>query len=678
MQKSWLKILKAKKIAIDTETTGLNAWKGDMPFGISFCTEDGDKLYFEWPVDPFTRKVKPNKKELAFCKKVLENPNTTKVFFHAKFDIRMMEVAYGIKTVWPISEVMFMAFVCNTLEPSFKLKKLAEKYLDYGTEDLDLLKKQVMSCRRKAKKLGWNIAEKVEGDYWLPKAFNSKNKTCEKYCVNDAERTMLLENFFQHGMDELEVRHSYEKEMKLWPVIYDMETRGISVDPKVIEKEISYHKEKAKYWKQELQKYAWDEFNPNSPVQLVKLFYEKMKLPVLFYTDKGNPQVNDIALKPYIQYPAVKAIFKYRASSKANNAFFERYKRLMIPDTVCEGFALHPNFQQARAATARLACKMPNFQNVPNYSVTRSIEPVEARRPFGPRKGYVWYHYDYAQMEARIFAHDSNDRLMLKAFKEGRDIFNEMTNQFYGGETDIAIKAGMHLLELDGTGREDFPAVQILWKKYGIKKLSKLSIKNKEHIAKQWLSNFNWKIAEAEKSLGKKILRSDIKAIFYLKIYGGGVQPIMSLLECDRESAQEILNGYDKAFPNIKRYQRKTMYQAGKDGYIINSYGRRLSLDSNRTYCAMNYMVQGDAADLLKEVMILCSKYLKNIGLDIHLILTIHDELIFEFYKKHVFKSVLLELKRLMEDPNHVFSIPMPTDVERCVKSWNDKEAIEL
>jgi len=678
MQQSWHKILQAKKLTCDTECTGLNAWKGDMPFGISFCTEDGDKLYFEWPVNVLTRKVKPNKKELAFCKRILENPVITKVFFHCKFDVRMLEMAYGIHTVFPIEEVMFMAFVCNTLEPSFKLKKLSEKYLNYGTEDLDLLKKQVMSCRRKAKKLGWNIAEKVEGDYWLPKAFDSKNKLCEKYCVNDAERTMLLENYFQYGMDEFDVRHSYEKEMKLWPVIYDMESRGISVNLKTIEKEISFHKEKAKHWKNIVEEKAWKNFNIESDFDLRKLFYKKLKFPIRTYTSTGLAATNEEALKKHYQKPIVQALFKYRASSKANSTFFERYKNLMVTDSISKGYALHPDFQQARAATARLACKMPNFQNVPNLVTTSAVEPVEARRPFGPRKGYIWLHYDYAQMEARIFAHDAGDQLMLKAFKKGRDIFNEMTNQLWGGKTEVSLDASMHLLELDGTGSMDYPAVQKIWKKYGIKKLSKLSTKNKVHIAEQWLSGFDWKLAEAEKSLGKKMYRARTKMVFYLKIYGGGVHAAMNTLECDKETAWETLNRYDRTFPNIKRYQRRIMHQASMDKCIVNSFGRKLNIDSNRTYCAMNYMVQGDAADLLKNSMILCKKYLKDIELDAYLILSIHDELVFEFNKKHVFKSVLLELKRLMEDPNHVFSIPIPTDIERCKKNWNDKERIKL
>ncbi len=675
---NYKKILKAKKLGIDTETCGLNPWIGDEPFAIAFCTEDGDKLYFQWPVDPFTRKVTPKKDELDFCEEVLGSKNIIKVFYHAKFDIRMMEVAYGIHTVFPIEEVMFMAFVCNTLEPSFKLKVLADKYLGYGTEDLAVLKKHVISCRRKAKKLGWKIAKDVEADYWLPKALDSKNKLCGIYCGHDTERTILLEKYYQYGMDELEVRHSYKKEMRLWPVIYDMETRGIKVNPVIVDKEIIYHNKKTEEWLQEFQKQAGYELNPNSPIQLIKLLYEELKLPIQHYTDKENPSVDADALKPHIHNSVVKALFKYRSSSKVNNAFFERYKRLMIPDKIREGYALHPDLQQARAATARLACKTPNFQNVPNIEITRSVEPVEARRPFGPRKDYIWYHYDYAQMEARIYGHDANDPMLLDAFKAGRDVFNEMTNRLYGGQTDRAIKAGMHLLELDGTGQKDFPAVQAIWKHYGIKKLSKLTNKNREHIVEQWLSTFDWKVAEAEKFLVKKVYRSNTKAVFYLKIYGGGVGAMMDILECNRTVALSMLKEYDKTFPHIKGYQRKIMHKAAKDGYIINSFGRRLAIDPYRVYCAMNYEVQGDAADLLKNAMIYCDRYLKRIGLDIHLLLTIHDELVFEFLKKHVFKSVLLELKRLMEDPDRVFSIPIPVDLEICRKSWNVKEKIVL
>ena len=126
----------------------------------------------------------------------------------------------------------------------------------------------------------------------------------------------------------------------------------------------------------------------------------------------------------------------------------------MVPDKICKGFVLHPNFQQARAATARLACKMPNFQNVPNIAISRGMEPVEARRPFGPRKGYVWYHPDYSSMEARIYADEANDKKMLKAFRRGEDVFNDMTNRLYGGETDIAMNAGLHTGPADNVAKK--------------------------------------------------------------------------------------------------------------------------------------------------------------------------------------------------------------------------------
>lgn len=673
------KILDAKIIAIDTETTGLNPWTGDMPFGISFLTGDGDALYFQWHVQPRTRQVIPDREELRFCKKILTNPAVTKVFFHAKFDIRMMEVAYGIHTVLPIEEVMFMGFIYNTLEPSFKLKNLAKKYLDINNDDETTLKKATISARRKAKKLGWKIAEDVEADYWLPQKFDRRNHLCKKYCIIDTERTMLLRDFYWKyaAVERQHMKKTYEKEMTLWPIIYAMESRGVAVDLNTIDQEIKFHDQKAKYWMQELEKYAGKGFNPNSSKQLIDLFYKKMKLKIHYYTDKGNPKVNDEALKPHMDKPVMRALFKYRASSKANNNFFERYKRLSVPDPIGPGYVLHANFQQARAATARLACKTPNFQNVPNVAITGSIEPVEARRPFGPRYGYVWYHFDFAQMEARIFASNSNDELMLEAFKTGKDVFSEMENKLWGGETTIGIRTGMHLLELDGTGQEDQPLVKAIWKKYGIKKVATLSSTDKKKIVSDWLSKFNWEVVAAERSLDKGIYRSMTKRIFYLNIYGGGNKAMMTQLGCDEITARATFKQFDAAFPNIAIYQKEMIAQASANGYIVNSYDRRLTVKRYKAYCAINYMTQGDAADLLKIGMIYCDRYLKEIDLDINLILSVHDESIYEVNKRHIFKSVLFELKRLMEDIDGVFKIEIPIDIEICRKRWDKVEKLK-
>ncbi len=678
MNKVWRKILNAKKLAIDTETTGLNPWLGDMPFGISFY--DGKtRLYFEWHVDPFTRKVTPDSQQLKFCKRVLESPDSTKVFFHAKFDIRMMEVAYGIHTAMPFEEVMFMAFVCHTLEPSYKLKKLAEKYVGITADDEASLKKQVMTCRRKAKKLGWKIGDEVAQDYWLPKALDKDNRMCERYCIKDSIRTMRLEELFQYGMDDLDMRKIYDKEMRLWPIIYEMESRGMHVNEKVLAKEIAFYDRLIPIRLKKFRDLAGvKDLNPDSPKQLVDLFYNKLKFKKTHVTKKGNPQVNDSALKEHMDSGVVRSLFKYRAASKANNSFFRRYQSLMVADHICDGYVLHPNFQQAKARTARLACKMPNFQNVPNIAITGSVEPIEARRPFGPRKGYWWYHFDFGQMEARIFADVSDDEQMLEEFRKKIDVFDRMENDLWGGQTDTAIYAAKHLLELDGTGAGDHEPVQKLWKLWGIKDAEALNEHDKERIAEEWLTSFGWHFTKAEASIKKSIYRSRTKRIFYLTLYGGGVRGMMEQLECNRVTALETIALFAEAFPNIKRYQKRIMAEARKNGYITNMYGRRLWVDRNFAYRAMNYMVQGTAADLLKTATIDCDDYLKPLGLDINLILSVHDESIFEIRKAHAYKSVLQDIQVLMADPARVFRLPMPVDIAKTCTTWNNEIKVKF
>lgn len=677
---------RAKVLAIDTETTGVIPWKGDQPFGISFFNLDGEALYFEWDVDPWTRTVVPDPLELELCAEILGNKKIRKIFFQAKFDIRMMEEGHGVKTVFPIDDAMFMAHVFNSAEPH-ALKPLSEKYLDYSRSDLQLLKKATIKCRRQAKKLGWSMCEDVEGDYWLNHKLDPTNILCQTYCVNDTERTILLEMFYREALTDFDLMHIYEREMELWPITYEMESRGIRTDLNVVNVEIEKHEEAVEYWQGLVEEAAWKDFDIDSPQQCGKLIYNKLGLPIERRTKpskrfpQGQPQVNVDALWQHVAHPVVKALFKYRASSKALSNFFMKYYTFACHDPISPGgLCIHADFNQVGPATARFSCRRPNWQNTADALGTRSPEPIQAREPFGPRPGYVWYHYDWSGQEVRIFAHVSGEHVLLKAIKAGLDVHKFTANKAWGGENNPrAIEAGIHALELDGSGAESGQRDDVaeLWRRYGIKRLSSLDDDNKILIAAEWLSEFDWDIVEAEASLAKKTARARSKMIFFAKIFGGGANAIKDLLKCDWDEAAQFLQDFSDLYPRMDEYIYELSAEAIKNGYIINVFGRRLVINRNKPYIAVNYMVQGSAADMIKIAMPKVAKYLKELELDISTIMEVHDELIYEFWKKHVFRSVLLEIKRMMEDWP-VFDIEMPVDVERCVKSWDKKVKIKL
>jgi len=716
-------------LAVDTETTGLRAWQGDCPFSIAFCNEAGGTIYFEWPVDPKTRRVQPDSVELAKVKRLMEDPAVEKVFHNAKFDVRMLENSFGIRTLGRVHDTMFAAHVCNTLEGSYGLKRLANKYLDYPETDLSELKKIVQRCRRIGKKLGWALAEDLEADYWMPMAFQrlghagylrqigldeAQAEACKRYCIGDVERTMLLFAFFREAMvgiqqeydaesadlqrhlteypeeapafaiktdqTRMDIAKTYAREIELWPINYQMETRGVRVDPVVVATETKRCHEEIAKWKPVVMNRAWKGFDIDSPQQCGKLFYGKLHLPILKRTARGQPQVNFDALMQHVENPVVAALFKYRAAEKALKSFFLKYTENLLPDPLNPGgFALHPDFNQVGPCTGRFSCRNPNLQNVANALTTRSSEPIQARTPFGPRPGFIWYHIDYQQLEVRIFADVCEEGFMIEALTSGRDLHTECTNKAWGGPGNpAAIRAAVHALELDATGDHRNPAVQAAWKEWGLKDPRILKDPERERLAEEWLADFDFDIVKAEKSLEKKTSRAKAKMLLFLKIFGGGAGAAADLIRCSYEEAKQFLKDYDVAFPRISEYLETLSGQAKADGYIVNRYGRRISVTSDAPYRCVNYMVQGSAADLMKRSMVRAHGYLRESGLDAHMVLTIHDELVFEVRKEHAYKSMLRGLVELMADHEGHFRVETPAEIDKVTVRWDKKEKVNL
>lgn len=694
-------LISGRVLAFDTETTGLEAWHGDLPFAFSFCNEKGETAYVEFPVDPFTRKPMYGRAPGVFkeIKAILEDPAVAKVMHNGKFDVRMCEKA-GIRVRGQIHETMFAAHACNTLEPSYALKFLARKYLEIGTGDQKDLQKLVVRCRRQAKKLGWNIAEDCMADYWLPRTFflhqgpklkpaeqrvlGKQIEACQVYCTQDAVRTMLLWKMYEKAMATEQVRDTYDREMELWPYVYEMEGRGVLVNLKTVQREIDNNIAELKKWRPAVERKAWPEFNINSPFDLRKLLYDELGLPVKSRTaKKGEPAVDVDALSEHASHPVVQALFKYRAAEKALGSFFYRYKRCAIPDPLNPGgYVLHPDFQQVGPVTGRFSCRNPNLQNVPNALTTRSSEPIQARTPFEPRPGYSWYHVDYHQLEALIFADVAQEQTMLAAIKAGRDLHTECTNKAWGGKDNpAAIRAAIHALELDGTGQKKNEHVQKLWAKWKVTDPLRLTSDARERFARSWMESFGWDIVKAEKSLEKKTSRAKAKMILFAKVFGGGPNAIKDLLKCTFAEAQQFMRDYDVAFPQIGTYIRELSNEARRNGFIRNRYNRRITVDPDKAYRAVNYMVQGSAADQMKRAMVRLNRWFAKLRkkmpwLDIHIVLTIHDELVFEVKKEHAFKWLLRGICEIMSDHEGHFGIPTPVEMEKCTVNWSKKEKL--
>lgn len=183
-----MKIKPVKRwVAVDTETTGLSPWTGDRPFVVSWCWNDGDTGYVRWKVDPFTRKVSVDPKDVKFLKTFLSNEFIPKVFHNAMFDLRMLE-AIGIKVKGRVEDTMFALRVLENDLMTYALKPVCERLFDISDDDQVALKEEVRKARRSGKRKGYKLADAVEADYWLVE----DPKFVVNYATLDVIRTARL------------------------------------------------------------------------------------------------------------------------------------------------------------------------------------------------------------------------------------------------------------------------------------------------------------------------------------------------------------------------------------------------------------------------------------------------------------------------------------------------------
>lgn len=619
-------------VAVDTETTGLDVWTGDRPFAFSFTNRQMKSAYFEFPVNPFTRRVMYEKRLKSFnrIRRFMSDERITKIFFNAKFDIRMCEHA-GIETKGRVEDAAFASRISGVPRHLWKLKPLCKHYFDMSDEDQALLHSAVGSLRGQAKKFRWKVSNEVEPDYWLTqyavplmregiqkrKQFSRPDvaraiergkrmkKLVRKYACNDTERTIAAWEFFKRQLRELDMWHLYEEEMyELWPVTYAMESHGLYIHRKTAQRCRAETMKKLKRARRTIKRELPKDFNPNSHKQKVEQFVEKRGLEPLRHTPAGNPQMDRMFFEHYEKKDEViGALIEQSKCNKAIGTYHDYY--LTAAD---EHGIIHPDLNQIGTKTGRYSGR---FQTVPKRAPKGDVM-LEVRRPFRPRPGHVWYLADYAQIEARIWADEFDEQNMLQAFEENRDPYDELTEQI-------------------------------------------LSITKYE------------------------LRRRESKDIFLGKLYGLGRQKLIwKLMEArhgedvDDEWADDIIVAFDTAVPKVQESMEQTKKLARAQGYVENRYGQRVYIEGDKYYTGVNYLIQPSAARLMKRAMIRCHRYLQEIGYG-RLLLTIHDELVFEFPLNKRPIRVLRTLKELMEDSEDVFRVKTPVDIEKVTHSWLER-----
>ena len=418
----------------------------------------------------------------------------------------------------------------------------------------------------------------------------------------EAAAVALLAPVLDERIDKAGLRRLLDDvELPLSSVLARMQAHGVALDVAYLEEMAEGVRDTMATLQARIYQLAGEEFNLNSPPQLRAILYDKLKLSPGKKTPKGQLSTDASVLeKLRDMHPIVDAILSWRELDKLNSTYLDALpKQVDLRDG-----RVHTTFNQTGAATGRLSSTNPNLQNIP----VRGELGRQIRRAFVPgSNGDVLLVADYSQIELRILAHLSGDEGLMGAFESGTDIHTATSARVFGLPED----------QVDpGT-------------------------------------------------------RSRAKAINYGLAYGMNAWGLASRLEITPDEAQEFIDAYFASFPQIRDYLDRQVARAAAEGFTETILGRRRYIpelqaanprvrDMGRRM-ALNAPIQGSAADVFKLGMIKVDEALRVSDLECRMLLTVHDELVFEVSKKRVEEAAEL-VKREMEAA-YDLDVPLRADI---------------
>jgi DNA polymerase-1 len=359
-------------------------------------------------------------------------------------------------------------------------------------------------------------------------------------------------------------------ELPLVPILADIERAGIRVDARALAAQATLVDRELAERSAAIFGFAGEEFNINSPKQLAEILFDKLKLPVLKRT--GTARTPSTAVEVLeelaLAHDLPRLILEWRALAKLKGTHIDALPQLINPETG----RVHTSFNQAVAATGRLSSSDPNLQNIP----IRTDIGREIRRAFIAESGYRLISADYSQIELRVLAHLSGDDTLIAAFARGEDIHDRTAAKVFGESS----------------------------------------------------------------GLSPHELRRRAKIVNYALLYGKTAFTLAKDIGVTQQAAQEFIDAYFAGFPKVRGFIDETLADARRTGVVKTMFGRRRpvpeltskngQIRSAAERVAVNLPIQGTAADILKRAMIDVHGALQHSFPKARMILTVHDELLFE------------------------------------------------
>ena len=585
----WLeKLQQASLFAFDTETTSLNYMQAEL-VGFSFSVKPGEAAYLpvghDYPGAPEQLSLN---QVLEKLKPLLEDPRKFKVGQNLKYDSHIL-FRYGVELQGIRFDTMLESYVLDSTASRHDMDSLALKYLGHRTIHFEDI------AGKGAKQLTFN---QIPLEQAAP------------YAAEDAEITLRLHNTLY---PKLQVEESllsvYENiEMPLVPILTKVEENGALIDAENLRMQSQKLGKEIQKLEQEAYKIAGEEFNLGSPKQLGVILYEKLEIPIIKKTPKGQPSTAEPVLQELSHdYPLPKIILEHRSFSKLKSTYTDKLPELIDSNTG----RIHTSYHQAVTATGRLSSSDPNLQNIP----VRSQAGREIRTAFIAKEGNCILAADYSQIELRIMAHLSADAGLLEAFHKGLDIHKATASEVF--ETSIE--------EVSADQRRSAKAI-----------------------------NFGLIYGMSAFGLARQLDIGRNEAQQYIEQYFARYPGVRDYMDNTRALAAN--QGYVETLFGRRLYLPE-----------INASNGMRRQAAERT--AINAPMQGTAADIIKRAMIAVDKWLEESGINAKMVMQVHDELVLEVEQSQV-EEVSGQLKSLMASAA-TLDVPLVVDVG-VGKNWEE------
>ena len=565
---SWInKIKKSKAFAIDTETDSVQTVSANM-LGISLSVAENEGCYI-----PIGHDYEGCPEQLSMDEvitvlgPVIEENQDKIVGQNLKFDIPILS-RHGINITKFLADTMLMSYVLNSTATRHGMDRLADYYLNYTTT------KYTDVTGTASKQISFAQV---------------KLDVATDYAAEDADITLRLYNVLSPLLKEKPIQEKLLEDLEypLVHVLSRVEQNGAKIDKKKLANHSKELSKKIDELSSAAFKIAGEEFNLDSPKQLLEILYEKLGLPVLKKTPKGQPSTNEDTLQRLSEeYELPKIILQYRTLAKLKSTYTDSLINIENPKTK----RIHTSYQQAVTSTGRLSSTEPNLQNIP----IKTAEGRRIREAFVPEKGNILISADYSQIELRIMAHLSDDKNLTNAFNNDIDVHSSTAAEVFG----VSIE------DVSQDQRRSAKAI-----------------------------NFGLMYGMSAFGLTRQLGIPRGEAQEYLDTYFARYTGVRDYMDNIKAKAKE-----DKFVETIM----------GRRLYLneINAANGLRRQAAERA--AINAPLQGSAADIIKKAMLDIDQLLLNEMQEVKMIMQVHDELVFECPKDNA-DMVMQKMKDTME-----------------------------